>query len=114
MIKTRQMTNSNQRIKRLKERIAEEEKIQARRTAGAEKKSFDGGFVEEDAADNRLRIYFDDIPLVDLRSRLKRSGWRWSRKNMAWQRQATDNAWRSAKDILGIAGLPGKWRSYVV
>ncbi len=61
-----ELTNSNQRIWRLKERIAKEEKIQVRRESGAEKKSFGGGTVQEDTTDNRLRIYFEDIPPVDL------------------------------------------------
>lgn len=108
-----QLQNSNQRIKALKDRIAQEERTETRREeAGAREAAFEGGRIEEDISDNRIRIYFDDIPPADLRTKLKRSGWRWSRANTAWQRQATDNAWRSAKDIVGISGINRK--AYVI
>jgi hypothetical protein len=41
---------------------------------------------------NRLQILFDEIPADDLRAALKSHGFKWSRKNEAWQRQLTRNA----------------------
>lgn len=96
------LTNNNAQIRRLKARIAEEQSIQAQRSAGQKEVAFPGGTVSEDHADNRLRIFFDEIPSADDRTKLKKSGWKWSRKNVAWQRQLTANAWRSAKYILNI------------
>lgn len=97
-----QLSNNNAEIRRLKDRIAQEEKTQARQADGPVRIDFKGGFVEEDTTDNRLRIYFDEIPPADLRTQLKRRGWKWSRKNMAWQRQNTEAAWNNAAYILGF------------
>lgn len=56
--------------------------------------------VEFNVEDDRLRIFFDDIPDADVRKALKGNGFRWSPKNMAWQRQITANAKRSLKWFL--------------
>lgn len=47
--------------------------------------------VENDAADCRVRLYFDGKPSADVRMELKRNGFRWSPSNEAWQRQNTNN-----------------------
>lgn len=40
--------------------------------------------------DNRVRLYFDGKPSDDVRALLKRSGFRWSRLEGAWQRHLND------------------------
>lgn len=47
--------------------------------------------VENDAEDCRVRLYFNGKPSADVRTELKRNGFRWSPSNEAWQRQNTNN-----------------------
>lgn len=97
-----QLTNNNANIKRLRDRVAQEEKIQATRATGPRSVDFEGGTVEEALDDNRLRIFFDDKPDAEMRKTLKGSAWKWAPSVSAWQRQLTDNAWSSAASILNI------------
>ena len=94
------LANNNANIRRVKERIAELEKLQ---TNPADGWTFDGGEVVVNREENRLQILFDDKPGEEMRTQLKASGFRWSPRNQAWQRQLTDNAIRAAKHIEGIA-----------
>lgn len=64
--------------------------------------TFDGGKVEYCYSDERIRIYFDNIPDVEMRAKLKSEAFKWSPKNQAWQRQLTPNAVRAAKRVLGV------------
>ena len=64
--------------------------------------SFEGGKVEFCFSDERIRIYFDEIPNQEMRSNLKSNAFKWSPKNQAWQRQLTNNAVRATKRVLGI------------
>ena len=41
--------------------------------------------------DNRVRFYFPGVPSGEVRSLLKRNGFRWAPSVGAWQRQATGN-----------------------
>ncbi len=95
--------NNRANLKRVEERIVIEQREQERRTAikdaGASEREFEGGRISEDAADNRLRIYFDRKPEYDMIQRLKRSGWRWSPNAGAWQRQLTQAARASAQQL---------------
>lgn len=101
------LTNLGANIRRLKQRLeGEKMKVQRIEAQGAQDIPFEGGRIVEDVEDNRLRILFDDIPDADLRTQLKKSGFRWSPKNKAWQRQNTGNAMWTAKRIIGIKGLP--------
>lgn len=60
--------------------------------------------VERDVDENRIRLRFNDgKPSDAVRDRLKRSGWRWSPKNSAWQRMNTENTVYSARSILEFA-----------
>lgn len=97
-----ELTNSNANIRRLSDRIKLEKQVIATREQGEKEKAFAGGQIREDHGDNRLRIFFDSIPDNELRGKLKKSGWKWSPKNQAWQRQLTPNAWSSARHILPI------------
>jgi hypothetical protein len=51
---------------------------------------------------DRIQIFFDRIPDAAKRETMKRQGWKWSPKNQAWQRKATDAAITSDKSILGL------------
>lgn len=63
---------------------------------------FEGGIVEICYSEERIRIYFDNIPDVEMRAKLKSEAFKWSPKNQAWQRQLTPNAVRAAKRVLGV------------
>jgi hypothetical protein len=97
------LQGTRDKIKRIEERLAELDALQARQAAPAEALTFDGGQIVENAELNRLQILFDEIPDSDTRAALKSRGFRWSPKNQAWQRQLTRNALLDAKHILSIA-----------
>ena len=69
---------------------------------------FEGGKVEANAEANRLQILFEEKPDAATREELKSNGFRWSPKAEAWQRQLTDNAYRSADYIKAILPLSGE------
>lgn len=49
--------------------------------------------------DNRVQVIFPGKPSEEIRSMLKRNGFRWSSMAGAWQRQPSDWAWRIAREI---------------
>jgi transposase-like protein len=59
-----------------------------------------GYMVEPNYEIDRILIHFPGIPSEETRTLLKSTGWKWSRKNTAWQRKITKNAYSSAKNIL--------------
>jgi len=48
--------------------------------------------IKMDKAENRIKLFFEEIPSEDTRNILKKHGWHWSPRNKAWQRQLTRNA----------------------
>lgn len=50
--------------------------------------------------DERYRFYFDGKPSADVISLMKSNAFKWSRANMAWQRQITVNAKYATKRII--------------
>lgn len=97
-----ELTSLRGKIKRVQARIAELDKLQQAQAEPNPATDYDGFQLIRNAAENRLQIIFDEIPDPDMREKLKGSGFRWSPRNQAWQRQLTDNAERAAKSILGI------------
>ncbi len=49
---------------------------------------------------NRLQLFFDGKPEQAMIDRLKKSGFKWSPRNVAWQRQLTPNAVRVVPYVL--------------
>ncbi|MCE5342777.1 MAG: hypothetical protein LLF96_04200 [Eubacteriales bacterium] len=96
------LSNNTANIRRLEERCAALEK--ARKASQSPdtnaSKIFDGLRVEEDAADNRIRLYFDEKPGEETRSLLKSHGFRWSPNAGAWQRQLNGNGRYSAQQVV--------------
>jgi len=77
-------------------------------TASRENKeiAFEGGKVVFNYAEDRLQILFDEVPDKEFRERMHREfRFNWSRRNMAWQRQLTDNAVRAARRLLKLENL---------
>lgn len=63
---------------------------------------FDGGVVRYNYAEDRLQILFNEKPGPEMISSLKHSGFRWSPRFGAWQRQLTSNAKYAAQRVLNI------------
>jgi len=63
---------------------------------------FEGGKVVLNYEENRIQITHDQIPSYETRSQLKKSGFKWSRFNTAWQRQITSSAKYATTQITGV------------
>ena len=99
------LSNNSAEIRRVKARIKDLSQKQETGFAGWE---FEGGRVEANTDANRLQIFFDGKPDEATRTQLKESGFRWSPKAGAWQRQLTDNAYYSANYIKAIQPITGE------
>jgi hypothetical protein len=89
------LTNNAHEAARIKKRI---EVLKAQATAPA-KPAVVGPGVRIDEAENRVRIFFDAKPPVEMRTALKGAGFRWAPSVGAWQRHASGYAWDDAKRI---------------
>lgn len=61
---------------------------------------FEGGKIVQNWAENRVQILFDEKPSRDVIDLLKKSAFRWSPRNMAWQRQNTNSGVYAAKEVV--------------
>ena len=97
-----ELTNNNQNIHRLMDRLENLKKLKQRADKPTESKyqNVDGLEVIEDADDMRIRLIFDNIPDAETRDMLKNNGFKWSPKNSAWQRQLTSNGIYATKKVL--------------
>lgn len=90
------LQNNNQNISRVKSRIKELETIKTEETTA---KEVDGIRIVDNVEDNRLQVFFPDIPSKEIRNKLKSSGFRWSPKNGCWQ------AYRNNRSSYLINGI---------
>ncbi|MBQ4558682.1 MAG: hypothetical protein IJA61_04840 [Clostridia bacterium] len=97
-----ELTNNNQNLHRLQDRLENLKKLKERANTENENKylKVEGLEVVEDATDMRIRIIFDEIPNEETRTLLKSYGFKWSPKNSAWQRQLTNNGIYATKKVL--------------
>lgn len=58
--------------------------------------------VERDLGTNRMNLYFEGIPELEVRELLKRNGFRWSSYYGCWTRQLTNNAEKSLDKIKQV------------
>lgn len=93
------LQNNNANIRRMKQRI---QQIETTRATPAARVDFDGGYAEEDADANRLQVFFDEKPPVEIRAKLKANGFRWAPSVGAWQRQRGENARWSLEQALAV------------
>lgn len=93
---TYHLQNNLANIKRMKERLAQLQQKEATPTSDI---TFAGGRIVDNAELDRVQILYDAIPDEAIRSRLKGNGWRWSPREMAWQRKRTPQAMYDAKRI---------------
>lgn len=98
------LSNGSAEIRRVKSRI---ETLTRQKEQGYKGWTFDGGTVEANAEDNRLQIFFDEKPDADLRTELKRNGFKWAPSVGAWQRQLNDRAIYAADYIKAIQPISG-------
>lgn len=91
------LKNLGAEIRRVRTRIEE-----LRAADGAEAADEDHGVCRmvEDPDDNRVRLFFDGKPSDAVRALLKRSGFRWSRYEGAWQRQLNNAGRAAARDVV--------------
>lgn len=97
-----QLTNNNSKIKNTKDRIAALEG--AAKAPQAEDVTGDLHGIEytlhENTELNRVQILFDGKPPAEIRDTLKRNGFRWSPRNVAWQRPLNANGRAAAQRVL--------------
>ncbi|KAB4266034.1 hypothetical protein GAO43_18380 [Bacteroides thetaiotaomicron] len=67
--------------------------------------TFEGGTLVWNYQESRLQILFNKIPEESKRRELKSSGFHWSPRNRAWQRQLNTNAVSAAKRILNLQNI---------
>lgn len=88
--------NNNANIRRLKGRIAELEAIQKR--DGREEEG-DGYTYREDGEEKRVMFIFGGKPSEEIRTTLKRHGFKWSPTRGAWVRHLNANGIWAAKQV---------------
>lgn len=96
------LTSGSTEIRRVKDRIAELERLKENAEKPIEDKypHVDGVEVVENAEAMRIQLIFDGKPDDDTRTLLKSNGFRWSPRFSAWQRQLTQNGIRATQRIL--------------
>ena len=96
------VTNIGSEIRRLEQRIKDLE--QAETMPDREAIEGEGWRIWEDRDENRLFITHDAKPSAEVRTALKRHGFRWNRYATAWSRLLNESAWANAK-FLAENGL---------
>ena len=91
------MSNNNANIRRVKERIKELEQKATDTTLRGW--TFENGSIVANRELNRLQILFDEKPDEELRTKLKRNGFKWSSRQGVWQRLLNRNAIYAAEQI---------------
>ena len=81
------------------------EKLKVTRGQENREVTFEGGTLVWNYQESRLQILFNKIPEESKRRELKSSGFHWSPKNRAWQRQLNPNAVSAAKRILNLQNI---------
>ena len=99
---TYQLSNNLAKIKAAEQAI---KRHTAMATTEDKEFTFDGGKVAVCNSEERIRIYFDDVPDEETRKMLKSNAFKWSPTNKAWQRQLTPNAMYALKRFVKLPNL---------
>jgi hypothetical protein len=91
------LSNLGQNISTVKKRIEQLEKNATRET---KKYSVNSVRVVENTDENRIQLFYEGIPEVSVRDKLKSWGFRWSRYNGCWQRMLNGNGLYATKRVL--------------
>lgn len=89
-------SNMSQERTRILKRIEELKRLQE---APATEESGDDWNLYEDKEAGRICFEFDGKPEQEIINELKHNGFKWSPRNMRWQRQNTDNGRRAAEVV---------------
>ena len=84
-----ELSNNNAKIKDTEAKIARHTQLASQED---EEKEYPWGTFRADYSDERYRFIFGQIPDEDVRKLLNDHGFKWSRRNNAWQRQITANS----------------------
>lgn len=93
------LSNNSAEIRRIKARIDE---LKKKKEMDFPEWEFENGKVIANKEMNRLQILFNGKPDEEVRTALKKNGFRWSPKASAWQRQLNQNAVYAARHIACI------------
>ncbi len=85
-------------IRSVKQRIL---RLQAKKQIDTSDEERDGIRIEKDAEENRIRLHFPGKPPAEVRSLLKSNGFRFSGRNVAWQRHLNNAGIYSAERVIG-------------
>ena len=87
--------------------VARQNRLKLKEIREKEKRevAFEGGTLVWNYEADRLQILFENIPNDGMRKELKASGFKWSPKQQAWQRQLTQNAVLAAQRVLNLNPL---------
>lgn len=80
-----EFTNLSANIRRMKQRLEGITRNQALPTVEAESTNGNGIRLEDCPAENRVRLFFPGKPDVEIRTKLKSSGFRWTPSLGCWQ-----------------------------
>jgi hypothetical protein len=104
------LQNNNANIRRVEGRIAElaqrAKVVAALEAEGAApvEVAIGAARIVENVAANRLQVFFPGKPAAEVRTQLKRGGFRWAPSEGAWQRHLSSGARYAAEQILkGVA-----------
>lgn len=91
-----ELSLSNAKIKRLEERVRTQQHLKEKEPIDFECAYFR---MEENKEEMRIRFFFDGKPGKEVIRECKGYGFKWSSRNMAWQRQTTVNALHAARSL---------------
>jgi hypothetical protein len=94
-------TNTSANIRRMKQRLEAISRDRAKEKTTAQGET---AKVEDCPAENRVRIFFPGKPAQEIRTHLKKSGFRWSPTIGAWQAYRNPWALETARKLAGVNG----------
>ena len=99
-----ELTNNNATIRNTKQRIEHLKKLAERENTEiiveTESEESNGIRIVDNVEAHRLQIFFNGKPSVEVRSQLKKNGFRWTPSISAWQSYRSDHANRTAQEIV--------------
>lgn len=102
-----ELTNNNANIRRMKQRVAEIERLRATPTTSTEvatSAGVDGKIrIVDNTEANRLQLFFPGKPSGAIRSKLKENGFRWTPSVGCWQAYRNYRARTCADEVLKMA-----------
>lgn len=93
------ITNNGANIRTMKKRLAH---LEAQRQDEETETIINGVRIVENVDENRCQMFFDGKPVESIRTKLKSCGFRWSPYNGCWQRQRSNAATWSAREIAKL------------